>query len=145
MQQQTPDRNKTIRNKPLTPIEKLHAEKIGIEEKCRVQEKKLDDDFVYIKDNAASLILSGISTLLFPPKSTTTKNGQQLALSSETADHDMTKSPALSLSDYIAITKSMLPVVWGIIQPIIIAWGIKKAKSMIVTLFAGKKRTFSEH
>ena len=138
MQQQTPDRNKTIRNKPLTPIEKLHAEKIGIEEKCRVQEKKLDDDFVYIKDNAASLILSGISTLLFPPKNIT-----QLALSSETAKNSTTKSPALSLSDYIAITKSMLPVVWGIIQPIIIAWGIRKAKSVLEGLFAGGKKISS--
>ena len=145
MQQQIPDRKKTIRNKPLTPIEKLHAEKIAIEEKCRMQEKKLDDDFVYIKDNAASLILSGISTLLFPPKNTTTKAGQQLALSAETAEHNRPKSPALSIADYFTITKSLLPVAWEIIQPIIIAWGIQKAKSMIVGLFTEKKSTPSEH
>jgi len=139
MQQQTPDRNKIIRNKPLTPIEKLHAEKNGIEEKCRIQEKKLDDDFVYIKDNASSLILSGISTLLFPPKNTTKENGQQLAPSAETAGRNMSKSPALTLADYIAITKSMLPVVWGVLQPIIITWGIRKAKSVLSGLFSGKR------
>jgi len=143
MQQQTPDLNKKIRNKPLTPIEKLQAEKIDIEAKCRMQEKKLDDDFAYIKHNASSLLLSGISTLLFPPKNTTTKTGQQLALSSETADYNMTKSPVLSLSDYIAITKSMLPVVWGVLQPIIIAWGIRKAKSVLSGLFSGGKRMSS--
>ena len=140
MQQQTQNRNKTIRNKTLTPIEILHAEKIGIEEKCRIQEKKLDDDFVYIKDNASSLLLSGVSTLLFPQKNTTTKAGQQLSLASGTNGHNATKSPVLSVSDYFAITKSLLPVAWEVIQPIIIAWGIKKAKSILFKLLAGKKR-----
>ena len=143
MQQQTPDLNKKIRNKPLTPIEKLQAEKIDIEAKCRMQEKKLDDDFAYIKHNASSLLLSGISTLLFPPKNTTTKNGQQLALSSETAEHNTTQKTVFSVSDYIAIAKSMLPVVWGVLQPIIITWGIKKAQSVLSGLFSGGKKMSS--
>ena len=139
MQQQTLNRNKTIRNKQLSPIEILQAEKNVIEEKCRVQKKKLDDDFVYIKDNASSLLLSGVSTLLFPPKNASTKAGNQLAITSDADSQNTTKSSILSVSDYFTIVKSLLPVAWEVIQPIIIAWGIKKAKSMLSGLFAEKK------
>jgi hypothetical protein len=140
MQQQTLNRDKLIRNNPLSPIEILQAEKNVIEEKCRVQKKKLDDDFVYIKDNVSSLLLSGVSTLLFPPKSTSIKAGDQLAISSGGDGKNAIKSSTLSISDYFTITKSLLPVAWEVLQPIIIAWGIKKAKSMIAGFFSEKKR-----
>ena len=140
MLQQTLSRNQTIRNKPLSPIEILQSEKNVIEEKCRVQKKKLDDDFVYIKENVSSLLLSGVSTLLFPPKNASTKAGNQLAITSGADGQNATKGPALSVSDYFTITKSLLPVAWEVIQPIIIAWGIKKAKSMLSGFFSGKKR-----
>ena len=151
MQQQAQNRKEKIRNKPLTPMEMLLAEKISIEEKCRIQEKKLNEDFAYIQDNTASLILSGISILLFPSKNTTKNAGKQSSLAGQTSadglqtslivDEDATKSPSLSITDYIAITKSLLPVAWEILQPIVIAWGIKKAKSTLIGLFSGKKRT----
>ena len=143
MQQQTRSRKEIVRNKPLTPIEILLADKIDIEEKCRVQEKKLNEDFAYIQDNATNIILSGISTLLFPSKNTTQQpslTGQKAALMVN-SDNVEDKSPSLSVSDYFTIAKSLLPVAWGILQPIIITWGIKKAKSMLLGLLSGKKNT----
>ena len=159
MQQQAQNRKEKIRNKPLTPLEKLLAEKIDTEEKCRIQEKKLNDDFAYIQDNTASLILSGVSTLLFPPKNTTKSSrrqslpaGQETSIAGQQAsidgqqssfgiDGNAAKNSQLSVSDYLSIAKSLLPVAWEILQPIIIAWGIKKAKSTIAGLFSEKKRT----
>jgi len=154
MQQQTQDKSEIISNKPLTPIEKLLADKIDIEKKCRIQEKKLNDDFAYIQDNTASLLLSGVSTLLFPSKNTTTKSSQQSPRSRQQAPVDgqqslpgtdsiATRNPQISISDYMAIAKGLLPVAWEILQPIIIAWGIKKAKSMIAGFFFEKKRPTS--
>ena len=147
MQQQTQDRSDITNNKPLTPIEKLLADKIDIERKCRIQEKKLNDDFAYIQDNSTSLILSGVSTLLFPSKNTTKKSALQTSAdgqqSSSTINGTAVKSPQISISDYLIIAKGMLPVAWEILQPIIIAWGIKKAKSMIAGFFSGNKRPTS--
>jgi len=39
------------------------------------------------------------------------------------------------------MAKSLLPVAWDIARPMIIIWGIKKAKSYFFGLFAGKKST----
>lgn len=50
------------------PIDKLLAEKQRLKEECKAKEKKLNDDFAYIEDNAASLLLSGVSSLLFPKR-----------------------------------------------------------------------------
>ena len=154
MQQQTQDKSEVISTKQLTPIEKLLADKIEIEEKCRIQEKKLNNDFAYIQDNTASLLLSGVTTLLFPSKNTTTKSSQQSSLtrqqspvdgrqSSTGIDSISTRSPQISISDYMAIAKGLLPVAWEILQPIIIAWSIRKAKSMIAGFFSGNKRPIS--
>jgi len=146
MQQQTLSRKEIVRNKPLTPLEKLLAEKIDIEEKCHMQEKKLNEDFAYIQDNVTGLILSSVSSLLFPPKKTIKKADQQLSHSGQYPslisgdEENDTKSSSLSISDYITITKSLLPVAWEVLKPIIITWGIKKAKSILFGLFAGKKR-----
>ena len=148
--QRTQNLKQKTRNKTLTPIEMLLASKIDIEEKCRLQEKKLNEDLAYIQDNTASLILSSISTLLFPQKNKTKNAGKQSShtlpqksRSTQKASPDIesstTKSTALSLYDYIAITKNLMPVAWGILQPIIISWGIKKAKSMLIGLFTENK------
>ena len=138
MQQQAQSRIKNAGNKHLTPIEKLLADKIDLEEKCRKQEKKLNDDLTYIQNNAASLLLSGVSTLLFPPKNTKKNTtGKQTSITSG-IEKNTAKTP-LSLSDYFVVAKNLIPVAWNIVQPMIIAWGIKKAKSYIIGVFTGKK------
>lgn len=140
MQQQTTNpKETTLRHKPLTPVEKLLADKIDIERKCRAQKKKLSEDFAYIQDNASGLLLSGISSLLFPPRNSVPKGEKQVVLSGNET-HDATKNSPTSLSDYLTIGKSLLPVVWEIAQPLLFTWGISKAKSLLFGLFAKKKR-----
>jgi hypothetical protein len=69
--------------KPPTAIEKLLADKSDVEAKCKLQEKKLADDFEYIRKNASFLLLSGISFLLFSNGHTKKKSEtQSVALAS---------------------------------------------------------------
>ena len=79
MQQQIQPPKKTNRNKYLSPTEQLLADKIDIKEKCRIQEKKINANFVYIRENAGGLLLSGMSSLLFPSKNTNEKNAGKIA------------------------------------------------------------------
>ena len=137
--QQIPNRTENARKRSLTPIEQLISDKIDLEKRCRTQEKKLNNDFTYIQNNATSLLLSGVSTLFFPsPKTTKNATGKQTVISSGAESDNTTKSP-LSVSDYFTIAKSLLPVAWEIVQPMIIAWGVKKAKLYILGLFTSKK------
>ena len=54
-----------IQNKPLTPLEKLIFDKEQIRRQCVVQEQKLNDDFLYIQENAGSLLISGLPVYSF--------------------------------------------------------------------------------
>jgi len=125
-------------NMPLTPIEQLLADKDFVEAQCSIREKKLQDDFEYIHHNATSLLFSGLTTLLFSSGSTKRKpETQSVALNYD-------RQPAqsanlLSLSDLFVVAQKMLPVVWEIVQPMLISWGIKKVKSLIFGLFTKKK------
>ncbi len=134
----------TIRNRPLTPIEQLFADKIDIKDKCRIQEKKLNDDFEYIKDHASSLLLSGISSLLFSSGSNKNKSEKQPLANTQKNQQASDNSP-LSISDFLSVAKSMAPVAWDIIQPLILTWGISKAKSLLSGLFSKKKRISSKN
>lgn len=52
-----------IMNKQQTPLEKLISDKNRLQERC-TQEQKLNADFTYIQENAASLLVSGFSALV---------------------------------------------------------------------------------
>ena len=126
---QLPDPSPRSRNTPrLSPIEQLHADKRRIEAQCREQEKKLGEDFAYMRKHAPSLLLSGISSRLFPADSSGRKAG------------DDSRNAAFTASDYLAIAKSLLPVAWNIIRPMLVTWGIHKAKSLVGEWFSDKKR-----
>ena len=60
-------------NNQQTPLEKLISDKERIQRQCKRQEQKLNEDFSYIQENAGSLLLSGLSSLLFPSNKSTTK------------------------------------------------------------------------
>lgn len=138
MQQETRPLKEANRNKQLSPIERLFADKIDVREKCRIQEKKINADFVYIRDNAGGLLLSGMSSLLFPSKDTNEKSAGKLS----TGAHkhlDKSTNNRFSAFDFLAITKSLLPLAWDILQPIAITWGLNKSKSLIAKLFSRKK------
>ena len=121
----------------LTPIERLAAEKKEIESLCRLQEKKLNNDYVYIRENASGLLLSGLASLLF--SSGNIKKGGAKQTADASNNSSVEKNTSFSASDYLNIAKSLLPVAWEIAQPVIITWGINKAKSLLLGLFTKKK------
>ena len=122
-------------NNRQTPLERLIAEKQRLKERSVDQERKLGKDFAYIQANAGSLLLSGLSALLFPGPKGESK-GKQAA-----APVPGAPQPALSLglTDYLSIAKGLLPIAWEVAQPLLMSWGIKKTRKWIVSLFSRKK------
>ena len=117
-----------------TPLEKLLADKEQIRQQCRLQEQKLNEAFTYVQENTGSLLLSGLSSLLFSG-SGTSKKTKALPASGDAP------TVALGFADFLSIGKSMMPVIWEIAQPMIIAWGIKKVQKIITQSFQSSKKT----
>ena len=93
-------------NPQQTPLEKLISERRRIQQECMVQEQKLNADFSYIQENAGTLLLSGLSTLLLPntkAKSKETENSQPAQVSD-------VPSMSLGLADYLSVAQGLLPV-----------------------------------
>ena len=107
----------------LTPRERLKAERLRLQQACLLQEQRLNEDFAYVQENAGSLLMSGLSMLLFPSNKTTT----QVPVS-------------LGLSDYLSVAQSLLPVAWDVVRPLLTAWGIQKIQTWIIRKLFKKKR-----
>ncbi len=124
-----------------TPLEILQAEKASLENACRIQEQKLNESFSYLQENAGSVLLSGLSSLLFPGNKSSKGKTNNTTSSAEAKAHaSTTPTIPIGLSDYLSIAKGLIPVAWEIAQPFIMSWGIKKAKRMLARLFAPKKK-----
>ena len=123
-------------NNQQTPLEKLISDKERIQRQCKRQEQKLNEDISYIQENAGSLLLSGLSSLLFPSNKSTTKTNDKNT-APVTAGQP---SIALGISDYLSIAKGMIPIAWDLAQPFIMTWGIKKAKKWFSNLLFKKKK-----
>lgn len=116
----------------LTPLEKLISEREQIKEQCRQQEQKLNNQVVYLQQNAGSLLLSGLSSLLFPKTSA-------LPVKPTTAQSSSgNQAIALGISDYLSIAKEMMPVLWDVAKPLLISWGVKKARTVFFGFFKRK-------
>jgi len=131
-------------NRPPMPIEKLLADKNEVETKCGIQEKRLYDDLEYIRSNAANLLLSGLTTLLF--SSGNAKNAKSAKQKREIQSVTPANAPLsaqnalpVSASDLWVVARTITPVVWDIVRPVLINWGIDKAKSLLIGLFTKKK------
>lgn len=101
-----------------TPIERLQAEKLQVGIRCREQEEKLNGHWEYIRDHSGSLLLSGIVTLFFPSHRSET--------SRTSTDNSEASGSAL---------KSMLPIIWSMVKPIVISWLLAKAGDLIRNIF----------
>lgn len=125
-----------INNKRLTPLEKLNFDKQRLLQESRNQEQKISEHFSYLQEHAGSLIFSGITSLLFPSSKSTAQKEESKP---EHVSHD---HPAVSLgaADYLSIAKGMLPLAWDLAQPLLLTWGIKKAKKWLTHLIFGKKK-----
>lgn len=121
---------------PQTPLERLLSDKGRIQHQCKQQEEKLNADFTYIQENAADLLLSGLSSLLFHGGKSTPQTTQEESSAVQNASSPVT----LELSDYLTMAKGMIPIAWDFVRPIIVSWGIGKAKRWIASrLFKRKK------
>ena len=125
-------------DKPLTPIEKLLADKIELQAKCRMRESRLNENFEYIKDNTSTFFISGISSLLFPSGRTKSKPQEQ-AVAVVGENKQSPENALLSYDNLLTIGRSLVPLAWSIIQPLLIRWAINRAKSMVLGLFSRKK------
>lgn len=125
-----------INNKRLTPLEKLNFDKQRLLQESRNQEQKISEHFSYLQEHAGSLIFSGITSLLFPSSKSTAKKEESKPA------HAPNALPAVSLgaADYLSIAKGMLPLAWDLAQPLLLTWGIKKAKKWLTHLIFGKKK-----
>ena len=119
-----------------TPLEKLISDKQRIQQECRVQEQKLNDDFLYIQENAGSLLMTGLSALLFPK----TKNKSAHTENRPAEPATDSTSVSLGLSDYLSVAQGLLPVAWDVVRPLLVTWGIRKAQSWIVGKLFKKKK-----
>ena len=118
----------------LTPREKLKAERLRLQQACLLQEQRLNEDFAYVQENAGSVLMSGLSMLLFPSNKSRTKEQKQTTVTT-------TQVPvSLGLSDYLSVAQSLLPVAWDVVRPLLTAWGIQKIQTWIIRKLFKKKR-----
>ena len=118
----------------LTPLAKLQRKKEMIRLESDLQIQKLDQHLSYIKENAGSLALSGISSMLFSSSKTSSKEAnvqQSLPVHS---------THPLGILNYLSFGKELLPVALEIAQPFLITWGLKTVKKLVTGIFSKKKK-----
>lgn len=123
-----------------TPLEKLLADKQRIQQACLEQENKINKTFTYIQENAGSLLLSGLSSLLFPAKPDKKGETAQGTVASATP----ATTSQLGLSDYLSVGKALVPLAWEIIQPLVVSWGIRTIRKKITNLFSPSKKSLEK-
>lgn len=118
-----------------TPLAKLQHRKELVRLESDLQIQKLDQHLSYMKENAGSLALSGISSLLFSGSKTPSKEGkeQQQSIPTQSAH-------PLGILNYLSLGKGLLPVALEIVQPLLITWGLKTVRKLITGIFSKKKK-----
>lgn len=112
-----------------TPLEKLQADKLCARIRCREAEQRLNENVLQIQNNSGKIILSGISTLLFPGTKTEKAEDDSATTGSLLPALAKTKP---SFDDILNIGATILPHLWGIAKPVLITWGIGKAQSLLL-------------
>ncbi|MDR2384394.1 MAG: hypothetical protein LBD80_01840 [Tannerella sp.] len=127
------------RKNKLSAIEKLLHDKAQLEALIEVYEKKLGKDFVYIRNNSSSLIISGFTSILFPASDKSKKDKEKPALSSGKDIKKTSLEKPITFFDWLIIGKRLVPIVWEIAQPFVLTWCINTAKGLIAKIFTKKK------
>ena len=117
-----------------TPLTKLQHRKELIRLESDLQIQKLDQHLSYFKENAGSLALSGISSLLFSGSKTSSKEGK------EQQSLPIQSTHPLGILNYLSLGKGLIPVALEIAQPFLITWGLKSVKKLITGIFSKKKK-----
>jgi hypothetical protein len=103
---------------------------------CKRQEAVINDDVAYIQANAGGILLSFLSSTLFPSKGASPSTGNKNTIKE---DSKLPASSSLSFADIMPFAKSILPITWDIARPILISWGVKRIASTILNSILKKK------
>ena len=115
-----------MNNPQPTPLEKLISDRRRIQQECTIQEQ----------ENAGTLLLSGVSALLFPNTKTKSKGTE----SNQPVHTSEVPSMSLGFADYLSVAQGLLPVAWDVARPLLTAWGIQKVQAWIIKKLFKKKK-----
>lgn len=124
--------NQIMDSRTRTPQEKLIFEKEQIRLQCLQKEDEISERLSYVHDHAGSMLLSGVSALIFPKTKTSTK--KSLVPHNTPGAHPS----HMGFADYLSIAKDMLPSLMEIAKPLLFTWGLKSARKWIFRLIRGK-------
>lgn len=113
-----------MKNK-VSPIDKLRAERLALNEEIRGHEEKLKNNFSYAKHNWGSLLLSSVIS--------SSTNSVKSLFGGSTGDDNSSGFKSSWLDKMMLIA----PMAWGILQPILLGMVTKK----VTSLFFGKKKS----
>jgi hypothetical protein len=113
-----------MRNK-LTPLEELRQEKAIARRECAESEERLGKSWTYLSDNAGPLLFqSAMNTVL-----------RQFGFGPKEKSKD-TDSDGVVHRGLLGTLMAYYPIVWKIVQPMLLRFVIRKIKS----IFSGKKK-----
>ena len=136
---------KIVNQQQQTPLEKLLADKCRIQKSCQQKETHINETFIYIQENASSLLLSGLTSLLFSKTPKEHEGTTNSTITNRTDGQLKAGNPTLNISDFFSVGKALLPVAWNFIQPIAIGWCVRNIKKRITNLFFGSKKQKIKH
>jgi hypothetical protein len=114
-----------MRNK-LTPLEELRQEKAIARRECAESEERLGEHWTYLSDNAGPLLFqSAMNTVL-----------RQFGFGPKEKSKDTGDSGTIAHSGLLGSLMAYYPIVWEIVQPMLLRFVVKKIKS----IFSGKKK-----
>jgi len=101
-------------NSKLTPLQALTCEKMRLMKRCNQQEQLIGEHLGYIHQHAGRLLIKGVGSILFPAT---------LPIKSEPTSQQHGNK---NLSDYFDQLKGYMPMLWEVLRPLVITWGINK-------------------
>lgn len=104
----------------LTPIEALRLRKQELSIECKNKETLLKDRFIFVRDNWSSLAVNAIMSYSF----SAVRSFLPLSVNEKTGKTNY-------MSSAFAIGQRVLPLVWTIVQPILMKKVTDKIKSAI--------------
>lgn len=120
-----------------TPLEKLISNKERIKVLSKIQENKMNANVQYVQQNGGKLLLTGVTSAVFPKTQSKITNKVSGSSSLPSA---ITGLALGGVADYFTKGKHILPLAFSVAQPFLLTWGIKGAKKLIGNLLSGKKK-----
>lgn len=122
-----------------TPLEKLIADKERIKVLSKIQENKLNANLQYLQQNGGKLLMSSVTSAVFPNTKSKVKRNTSFAAPSSVAAPTIAGLALGGAADYFTKGKHILPLALSIVQPLLFTWGIKGLKKLVKNILAKKK------